>query len=364
MSFSAFDHACMAEALRLAAKGMDTCRPNPRVGCVLARDGEVIGRGWHERAGGPHAEIVALADAGERARGSTAYVSLEPCNHHGRTGPCTEALLAAGVESVVTAGEDPNPQVEGGGLARLREAGVRVQSGLMAEQAQALNAGFYQRMAGRRPWVRIKLAHSLDGRTALANGRSQWITSEAARVDVQRWRARSCAVLTGIGTLLADNPSLNVRRPGVPQPLRVVADSRWRTPPGARTLGLDGSVIIAGRSDLDPDTRLADSGAELLPLPSVEGRVDLQALLAELGRREINEVHVEAGPGLCGALIGQGLVDEILLYVAPKLMGDDARGMFALGTLEEMAASIALEWLNAERIGPDMRLRLRPVYGE
>ena len=363
MSFSAFDHACMAEALRLAARGLESCRPNPRVGCVIARDEAIIGRGWHERAGEAHAEVMALADALKSARGSTAYVTLEPCSHDGRTGPCTEALIDAGVGEVVVAARDPNPLVNGGGLERLRAAGLRVREGLMEASASALNAGFFSRMNRRRPWVRVKLAHSLDGRTALGNGQSQWISSEASRADVQRWRARSCAILTGSGTLLADDPSLNVRLKGVPQPLRVIADSQWQTPPGAKTLGLPGQVIIAGRTDMHVPAELSETSAELLRLPGTKHGVDLGALMSELARREINEVHVEAGANLCGSLLQAQLVDELLLYAAPCLLGSGARGMFAMGEIQDMAERVELEWLAADRIGPDLRLRLRPVYG-
>jgi diaminohydroxyphosphoribosylaminopyrimidine deaminase/5-amino-6-(5-phosphoribosylamino)uracil reductase len=364
VDFGAFDHACMARALRLAERGMNTCRPNPRVGCVITHEDQIVGQGWHERAGEAHAEIMALAEAGERARGGVAYVTLEPCSHQGRTGPCTEALQAAGVQEVVVAAGDPNPAVDGRGLERLRAAGIRVRHGLMEAESRALNPGFFKRMSAHRPWVRVKLAHSLDGGTALANGQSQWISSEAARADVQRWRSRACAILTGIGTLRADNPSLNVRQADVPQPLRVIADSHWQTPQDALTLSLPGDVLIAGRADILPPAVLSGIRAELVSLPSSANRIDLDALLAELARREVNEVHVEAGPTLCGALLMAGLVDEILLYVAPRLLGTDARGMFAIGALEDMADSISLEWLEADRIGPDLRLRLRPLYGD
>jgi diaminohydroxyphosphoribosylaminopyrimidine deaminase/5-amino-6-(5-phosphoribosylamino)uracil reductase len=273
-------------------------------------------------------------------------------------------LQAAGVQEVVVAAGDPNPAVDGRGLERLRAAGIRVRHGLMEMESRALNPGFSKRMIAHRPWVRVKLAHSLDGRTALANGRSQWISSEAARADVQRWRSRACAILTGIGTLRADNPSLNVRQPGVPQPLRVIADSQWRTPLDARTLDLPGDVLIAGRSDLVPSSALSRARVELLPLPRSGHQVDLGALLEDLARREVNEVHVEAGPTLCGGLLAAGLVDEILLYAAPRLLGTDARGMFAIGALEDMADGISLEWMDADRIGPDLRLRLRPLYGD
>lgn len=355
----------MAEALRLAARGLWTCHPNPRVGCVIARDGRIVGRGWHERAGEAHAEIRALADAGAVARGSTAYVTLEPCSHDGRTGPCTGALIEAGIKEVVAAAADPNPEVDGRGFARLEASGVTVRRGLMATSAEALNAGFFTRQRRGRPWVRIKLAQSLDGRTALANGQSQWISSAASRSDVQRWRARSGALMTGVGTLLADDPSLNVRLEEASlQPLRVVVDSHWRTPVSARTLGLPGEVIIAGREDRQVPEGLARSSAQLLAMPARGERVDLQALLQALGRREINELQVEAGATLCGALLDARLVDELLVYVAPSIMGDRSRGAFGIGPLDDMSGRVSFEWCGIDRVGPDLRLRLVPRFGE
>lgn len=388
MSFSAFDYRCMAEAITLARRGLRTSMPNPRVGCVLARDGQIVGRGWHERTGGPHAEVVALRDAGQAAQGATAYVTLEPCAHHGRTAPCAEALIAAGVRSVVSALADPNPRVDGGGLATLDAAGIETRTGLMAEAARALNPGFLSRMERGRPWVRVKLAQSLDGRTALANGHSQWITGPAARADVQRWRARSCAVLTGVGTVLADDPALTQRIRGLErQPLRVIADSRWRTPPTAKTLGLSGTVLVAGRADLVPPADL-QAAAECLLLPAVEDRdaeqhgkrdgkgdgkgncerdgkrIDLEALLRALAKREINEVHVEAGGVLCGALLRRGLVDELLLYQAPCLLGEDGLPTFELGGLDTMAARPTLRLLERVAVGDDLRMRLAPQDSE
>ncbi len=354
----------MAQALRLAARGMETCRPNPRVGCVIAQDQEVVGRGWHERAGQEHAEIAALAEADGRARGATAYVTLEPCAHHGKTGPCTEALIEAGIKEVVAATRDPNPRVNGSGLEQLRDAGIAVREGLMQAAAEDLNAGFFSRLKRNRPWVRVKLAHSVDGRTALSNGQSQWISSAASRTDVQRWRARSCAILTGMGTLLSDDPSLNVREEAAIQPLRVILDSRWNTPPQSKTLALTGQVMIAGRDDLPIPTALSRSGAELLQLPAAGEKVDLGMLLEALAEREINEVQVEAGATLCGALLSAGYIDEILLYCAPCLLGAGAQGMFLLDDLQDMSDRVSLKWLDAERIGPDLRMRMRPVYGE
>jgi diaminohydroxyphosphoribosylaminopyrimidine deaminase/5-amino-6-(5-phosphoribosylamino)uracil reductase len=365
MSFSAFDHTCMSEALRLAARGMNSCHPNPRVGCVIARDGRVVGRGWHQRAGEAHAEVLALAEAGGAARGSTAYVTLEPCSHQGRTGPCTTALIGAGVSEVIAATPDPNPRVDGQGIEQLRAGGVRVRSGLMADEAEALNEGFFTRARIGRPWVRVKLAQSLDGRTALHNGVSQWISSAESRHDVQHWRARSSAIMTGIETVLSDDPSLTVRELDTPsQPLRVVVDSRWRTPPDARTLALPGQVLVAGLAEIEAPAPLAAAGAELLPLPASGRQVDLNALLGELAAREVNEVQVEAGPTLAGALLAARLVDEILLYLSPSLLGDAARGSFALGVLDRMEQRVRLEWLDAERVGGDLRARLKPLYGE
>jgi len=362
------DARWMARALRLARRGLYTTDPNPRVGCVLVREGRVVGEGWHERAGGPHAEVVALRQAGEAARGATCYVTLEPCSHHGRTPPCAEALVAAGVSRVVAAMTDPNPQVAGRGLARLRAAGIEVESGLMAETARELNLGFVARMTRVRPWVRVKLAASLDGRTALASGESQWITGVAARRDVQRWRAQASAILTGVGTVLADDPALTVRPaelgedPGR-QPLRVVVDSRLRTPPAARLLRQAGPVLVATREDADPARcrALEAAGAEVLPLLADEtGRVALPALLAALAAREVNELHVEAGATLAGALVAQGLADELLLYQAPLLLGDEGRGLFRLPALSRLADAPAWTVLEVVAVGRDWRWRLRP----
>lgn len=349
----------MALALRLARRGLYTTDPNPRVGCVIADGDRVVGSGWHEAAGGAHAEIAALNDAAEPVRGLTAYVTLEPCAFHGRTPPCADALVEAGIARVVVPIEDPHERVSGRGLQRLREAGVTVESGLMAAQAEDLNPGFLKRMRTGRPWLRVKSAVSLDGRTGLANGESQWITGEAARRDVQRWRARSSAILTGSGTVLADDPRLDARLGGaVRQPLRVVADSRWRTPADSRIMGEGGEVLLAGTGE--PPAALMGSKAECLSLPAAEGGVDLGALLDELGRRGVNEVQVEAGSRLCGALLAQGMVDEVLLYVAPLLLGDGGPGPFALGPLESMAQRAHFRVLEAVRVGDDTRLRLRP----
>jgi len=363
VTFSTFDHECMALALRLARKGLFTTDPNPRVGCVIADDQQVAGTGWHERAGGAHAEIAALQDAGGSVRGKTAYVTLEPCSYHGRTPPCTEALIEAGIARVVIASEDPNPRVNGGGLQRLRAAGMKVETGLMSEEAEALNVGFISRMKTGRPWVRIKSAISLDGRTALRNGESKWITGEASRKDVQRWRARSSAILTGIGTVLADNPTMDARvDEPVLQPLRIVVDSQWRTPPDSRILTGTGEVLIAGDESIAVPVQLASSRAQCLGLRTKDERVDLQALLKSLAEMEVNEVQVEAGARLCGALFEEGLVDELLVYQAPVLLGEGGPGIFALGPLESMAGRAHLRVLEVSRFGDDLRIRLQPDF--
>jgi diaminohydroxyphosphoribosylaminopyrimidine deaminase/5-amino-6-(5-phosphoribosylamino)uracil reductase len=353
----------MARALRLAARGLTSAHPNPRVGCVLVRDGEVVGEGFHVRAGGPHAEVEALRAAGARARGATAYVSLEPCNHHGRTPPCTEALLAAGVAAVVAPITDPDPRVAGSGFAALERAGVAVRRGVLAREAEALNEGFIKRMRTGRPLLRAKVAASLDGRSALADGRSRWITSPEARADAQAWRARSGAIVTGIGTVLADDPRLTVRDAAgaaLPdQPLRVVLDARGRLPAGARLLAEPGRTLLlttgAGRG-------AARDGLEVVALPDDgAGRIALGAVLDELGRREVNEALVEAGPTLTGALLAAGLVDELLYYMAPLLLGDRARAALALPEPGELASAPALEVRELRAVGRDWRVLARPV---
>ena len=360
--FSPADREHMAEALRLAEKGLYTATPNPRVGCVIVRGGEAAGSGWHEKAGGPHAEIVALRAAGERARGATVYVSLEPCSHHGRTPPCAEALIEAGVARVVAAMQDPNPDVAGSGLARLRAAGIEVESGLMQDEARALNIGFVARMNRGRPWVRMKIAASLDGRTSLANGRSQWITGPEARRDGHAWRARACAVLTGIGTVRDDDPQLDVREVATTrQPLKVVVDSRLQLPPSAKLLA-SGRVLVA--IAIDDKARIATlqaRGAEVVVLPNAQGKVELTELMRELARREINEVHVEAGYKLNGALLVEGLVDELLVYLAPSILGDSARGMFSLPELADLARKRLVQFADVRSIGSDLRVLARLV---
>lgn len=363
MSFSAEDARHMARALVLARRGLYTTDPNPRVGCVIVNNGRVVGEGWHERAGQAHAEIRALQQAGEAARGATMYLTLEPCCHHGRTPPCSEALIAARVGRLVAAMRDPNPRVAGQGFARLQQQGIAVESGLMQAEAQAINPGFISRMQRGRPYVRVKLAASLDGRTALASGVSQWITGEAARADVQKWRARSSAILTGIGTILADDPALTVRRFDIGrQPMRVVLDSTLRCPATARVLCEPGrAVIVAARHDAQRVQALRNGGAEVLVLGGASGRIDLERLLAELAAREVNELLVEAGATLCGAMLRAGLVDELLLYYAPHIMGDGERGMFHIGPLSGMRDRIALDLIDVRRVGQDLRLIARPV---
>ncbi len=360
---NARDHEFMQRALRLAARGMYTTQPNPRVGCVIVKDNNIVGEGWHQRAGDAHAEVLALADAGDAARDATVYVTLEPCNHTGKTPPCVDALLAAGVKKVVAAMPDPNPLVSGKGLQRLREQGVDVVAGLLETQARELNPGFIKRMETGLPFVRVKLAMSLDGRTAMASGESKWISSEASRADVQKLRARSSAILTGIGTVLADNPRLDVRiasRHGAPvQPLRVVVDSQLRFPAQANMCSNDGGKVLIASCHTEPR---ADLSCEVLALPLVENGLDLRALMPILAGREINEIHVEAGAKLSGALLQAQLVDEMVIYLAPHLMGDAARGLFFLPGLNEMKNRIELIFTDVRSIGQDLRITARPVY--
>jgi diaminohydroxyphosphoribosylaminopyrimidine deaminase/5-amino-6-(5-phosphoribosylamino)uracil reductase len=377
MTFSAFDRAAMVRALELAARGLETAQPNPRVGCVIARDGRIVAQGWHARAGEAHAEVMALRAAGADAAGATAYVTLEPCAHHGRTPPCVDALLQAHVARVVFAVADPNPRVNGRGARRLREHGVQVESGLLAPEAEALNEGFFKRMRTGRPWVRVKLAMSLDGRTALANGESRWITGAAARDDVQQWRARSSGILTGVGTVLRDDPRLDVRLsdpPSGPRPplLRVVVDSRLRTPADARLFALPGEVLLVSAQpppELAPAQalRLASLSrrATVVTLPSDPcGRVPLPKMLDLLGGREINELWIEAGARLAGALLAQQLVDELIVYVAPKLLGPQARPLAELPELAQLQDAPGFVIMEARPIGADLRVRLRPERPE
>ena len=358
---TAADSRWMAQALRLAERGLYSTSPNPRVGCVLVKEGELVGEGWHERAGEPHAEVHALRMAKDAARGATAYVTLEPCSHHGRTPPCADALIAAGVARVVVAMQDPNPLVAGQGIAKLRAAGIEVECGLMEGAARELNIGFCARMTRGRPWVRSKVGMSLDGRTALANGVSQWITCAAARQDVQHWRARSCAVLTGIGTVLADDARLNVRELDTPrQPWRVVLDSHLRMPLDAQVLYGGGKTLIYTATE-HPEKRaiLHDLGGEVVVLPDAAGRVDLPGVMGDLAQRGCNELLVEAGSTLNGGLLKAGLVDELVLYVAPQLLGDAARSMAQLGELSGLDQCVALEWQDVRQVGSDLRITAR-----
>ena len=363
MNFSAFDEAAMRRALEIAERGLYSTHPNPRVGAVLARDEEIVGEGWHERAGEAHAEPIAIRAAGERARGATVYVTLEPCSHHGRTPPCVDVLLAAGVRRVVYAIGDPNPRVDGAGAARLREAGVIVESGLLAADAEALNAGFLMRMRHGRPFIRLKSGASLDGRVALANGQSKWITSEEARADVQHWRARSGAVLTSAATVLADDPRLDVRIDVPHQPLRVVLDRRRALRKTARILKPPGEALLfaaptATRKSGADDERLGAARVERLRVK--RAHLDLAAVFARLAQLDVNEVLVEAGPRLSGALLAAGLVDEWLLYIAPKLLGEGAKPMASLARLTRLESAPEFSLLDSKAVGPDLRLRLQP----
>jgi diaminohydroxyphosphoribosylaminopyrimidine deaminase/5-amino-6-(5-phosphoribosylamino)uracil reductase len=357
--FTPDDQRHMARALELAALGLYTTTPNPRVGCVIVRDGTVVGEGWHEKAGGPHAETGALQAAGAKAAGATVYVTLEPCAHHGRTPPCVEALLAAKPARAVAAMQDPNPQTAGRSIERLRSAGITVDVGLMEHEARELNIGFVSRMTRGTPWVRMKIAASLDGRTALANGESRWITGDAARKDGHAWRARACAVLTGVGTVKDDDPQLTVRDVATGrQPLRVVVDSRLQTPLTARVLG-PGALIAAAGVDAPRSVALRAKGAEVVVLPNHEGKVELPALLQELARRGCNEVHVEAGHKLNGSLLDEGLVDELLIYFAPCILGDTAQGMFHLPPLANLAGRRNVKIMGITHVGDDVRILAR-----
>jgi len=363
-----FDRFAMNRALVLAARGLETTHPNPRVGCVVAQGTKIIGEGWHERAGEAHAEVnalVAVRSAGLQTTGTTAYVTLEPCSHYGRTPPCTDALISAGVSRVVYAVQDPNPEVSGRGDELLRQAGIAVESGLMEAEAVDLNIGYMKRRTYGRPWVRLKLAMSLDGRTALANGASQWITGEASRNDVQHWRARSSAVMTGVGTVLADDPRLDVRLPPEKpenepwQPLRVVLDTRLRTPTDSRLFTTGGEVLIL-TEDATRGATLAEMGVAVEAIPASQGRLDLLAVIDRMGELEVNELLVEAGPTLSGEMLRQGLVDELLLYVAPKLLGPQGLPLVDLPELGDMQDALGFTVAGVQRLEDDLRLRLRP----
>ncbi|HEX9208698.1 MAG TPA: bifunctional diaminohydroxyphosphoribosylaminopyrimidine deaminase/5-amino-6-(5-phosphoribosylamino)uracil reductase RibD [Steroidobacteraceae bacterium] len=372
--FTATDHEHMGRALQLAARGLYSTAPNPAVGAVvLDAAGAQVGEGWHRKAGGPHAEILALREAGERARGGTAYVTLEPCSHHGRTPPCVDAVLAAGLQRVVVAMSDPNPRVAGTGLQKLRDAGLVVAAGLLEREARELNRGFVSRMERGRPWVTAKLGASLDGRTALADGSSKWITSPLARADVQKLRARASAVLTGIGTVLADDPTLTVREPDLDmlgrQPLRVIFDARGQLPPQSRVVndGVETLLLTSpqGAGQLQAHGVHAQTGLVVESLPvDANGRLDPVIALRRLVERDCNEVLVEAGPRLAGSFIAAGLVDELILYVAATVLGDTARPAFLLPqplrSLEERRTFV---FHDLRRVGPDVRLTLRPAEG-
>jgi diaminohydroxyphosphoribosylaminopyrimidine deaminase/5-amino-6-(5-phosphoribosylamino)uracil reductase len=361
MSDASQAHGYMHQALTLAERGLYTTTPNPRVGCVIVKDGKIVGEGAHLRAGEHHAEIDALRQAGEMARGADVYVTLEPCSHYGRTPPCANALIQAGVKRVIAAMQDPNPEVAGSGLALLQASGIEVESGLLQMEAIALNPGFIKRMSHGLPYVRSKIAASLDGRTALANGVSQWITGDTARADVQHWRARSCAILTGISTVQHDDPQMTVRSLDIGrQPLRVIADSRLQISPHARILQ-GGNALVAYASDPDDKAGpLRAAGIDLMHLADKDGRVCLQSLLRDIAVRGINEVLVEAGEGLNGSLLQHDLIDEYLFYFAPVLMGSSARGMFAIPSLSDMSQRKTLDILETRQVGNDLCVRARP----
>lgn len=352
----------MARALQLAERGLYTTTPNPRVGCVIVKDGKVIGEGWHIRSGEPHAEIHALMEAGASAQGATVYVTLEPCSHHGRTPPCADALTEAGVGRVVAAMSDPNPQVSGNGLTRLAASGIQTASGLLEAEARKLNEGFIKRMIYGHPFVRIKTASSLDGKTALSDGKSQWITGDPARLDVHRMRARSCAIITGIGTVTADDPQLNVR--GVDttrQPLKVIVDSQLRMPADARILAEGKTLVACSQPAAKNAAALEAAGAQILCLPQADGKVDLNALLSRLAQMGINEAMTEAGANLNGALLAANLVDEWVQYVAPVLLGDSARALFKLSEPASMEQRLSWQLMDSRQLGNDLRLTWRPI---
>lgn len=365
MSFSD-DQLYMAKAIQLARKGLYTTQPNPRVGCVLVKQGQIVGEGYHLKAGEGHAEVNALQQAGEQARDATAYVSLEPCSHHGKTPPCADALVAAGVSRVVAAMQDPNPQVSGQGLKRLQDAGIETECGILEAEAEKLNPGFIKRMRTGLPYVRIKLAMSLDGRTAMASGESQWITGAAARQDVQRLRARSSVVLTGSGTVIADDPSMNVRISAAQlgteiaphQPLRAIIDSELKVPLQRQIFSLPGETWVYSRKAVSADSRQI----KVVTCDQHSGKLQLESVLHHLAEHQANEVHVEAGSELCGALLAQQLVDEIVVYMAPHIMGDSAKGLFHLPGLEDMQQRIDLQIEDIRAVGSDWRMIVRPVY--
>ena len=356
----------MASALRYARRGVMTTSPNPNVGCVIVKDNQEIAVGWHQKAGEAHAEINALNSAGDQAKGSIVYVTLEPCSHQGKTGPCADALIKAGVSTVYIAMKDPNPLVAGQGMKRLEAAGIDVKVGLLEGRARELNKGFIKRMEKGLPFVRVKMAMSLDGKTAMASGESQWVTGPDARQDVQQYRARSSAILTGIGTVLADDPSLNVRLDNsvignneeVRQPLRVILDSQGRFPENAKLLELDGPVLLL---TADKTKVFKHENLQVEEVPLKNNKLDLHHVMKVLADHEINDVHVEAGSVLCGALLNEDLVDEIIVYMASHLMGDDAQGLFALPGIETMKQRIDLKIDDIRAVGDDWRIIAKPI---
>ncbi len=370
--FSAYDHEFMSRAIRLAKKGLNTTQPNPRVGCVITQDNCIVGEGWHKKAGEPHAEINALLQAGGQAKGATVYVTLEPCCHTGKTPPCTDSLIKAGVTKVIAAMQDPHDKVAGQGFEKLKQAGIEVQTGLLEEQARLLNPGFIKRMQQGLPFVRVKMAMSVDGRTAMASGESKWITGASARHDVQQWRARSCAMLTGIGTILHDDPSLTVRsvRPilekvgfaanvqiDVRQPLRVILDSDLKLPVNAKVIQQAGDVLVFTSSeDSEAKAALEQAGVSVVAVPKEGNGLDLTAILQYLASLQMNEVMVEAGANLAGSFVAAGLVDELILYMAPVLMGNNARGLFNLGFIRQMSDKIRLNIKEMRQFGEDIRI--------
>ena len=368
MTQRSIDHTFMARAIQLATKGLYTTQPNPRVGCVIVLDDEIVGEGFHLQAGGPHAEVLALQHAASKAKNATAYVSLEPCSHQGKTPPCANALIDAGISRVVCAMQDPNPLVAGQGIKKLQDAGISVDCGVLQAEAEALNPGFIKRMKTGVPFVRVKLAMSLDGRTAMSSGESKWITGEAARNDVQRLRARSSVVLTGSGTVLADDPSMNMRISAEElgssiephQPLRAIIDSQLKTSIESKIFKQQGECVVF--TTVDESIAKAFSAARVVTLPANKGKVDLEKMLMYLAEQQVNEVHVEAGSELCGALLENQLVDEIVIYMAPHIMGDSAKGLFHLPKLEAMSQRINLDIKEIRQIGKDWRITVLPEY--
>ncbi len=356
----------MVQAIRLAERGLFTTHPNPRVGCVIVKEGDIVGEGWHVEAGGPHAEIHALQQAGKKASGATAYVTLEPCSHHGKTPPCVDALIAAGISRIVIAMQDPNPQVAGSGIAKLRESGIEVSVGLLEAEARDLNPGFILRMSEGRPFVRCKMAMSLDGRTAMASGESQWITGADAREDGQRLRARSSAIMTGVGTVLADDPQMTVRLEdeAVKTPLRIVLDPHLSTPISAKILKGDAPTLIVTAVD-EPEIQqqFEEAGIEVIAVPGCSETINLPALMQILAEREINEIHLEAGATLSGAMLHEGLIDELNIYMAPKLMGNGARALFNTPGLELLTDAVDLDIVDIRAVGVDWRIRAQVVKG-